>query len=117
MATLTWPSKSLTQPDPASLTLDSVIYPGGACYPDGPANSHLYLGDNLRVMAALLPEYEGSLDLIYADPPFFTNKRFSARIGRGKTRAARKIGNWQKATQITGMIWIPILISFIRVWH
>ena len=37
--------------------------------------SQLFLGDNLRVMAALLPEYEGRLDLIYADPPFFTNKQ------------------------------------------
>lgn len=35
-------------------------------------------------MAALLPEYEGRIDLIYADPPFFTNRKFNARIGRGE---------------------------------
>jgi DNA modification methylase len=44
-------------------------------------------------MAALLPNYEGRIDLIYADPPFFTNRKFSARIGRGED--SRKPGQWQ----------------------
>jgi len=35
-------------------------------------------------MAALLPAYEGQIDLIYADPPFFTNKHYPARVGRGE---------------------------------
>ncbi len=33
-------------------------------------------------MSALLPEYEGRVQLIYADPPFFTNRRYPARVGR-----------------------------------
>jgi DNA modification methylase len=78
---------------PASLTLDSIIYPGGRGYPDGLTEDHLFLGDNLGIMEALLPEYEGCLDLIYADPPFFTNKRYPARIGRGED--SRRPQDWE----------------------
>jgi len=46
-------------------------------------------------MAALLPEYEGRINLIYADPPFFTNRNFTARIGRGED--SRKPDEWQLA--------------------
>ena len=44
-------------------------------------------------MAALLPEYEGRINLIYADPPFFTNRKFNARIGRGED--SRKPDEWK----------------------
>jgi DNA modification methylase len=40
-----------------------------------------------------LPEYEGRINLIYADPPFFTNRKYSARIGRGED--SRKPEEWQ----------------------
>ncbi len=93
MPTLHWNGKDRTPPQPASLTLDSVIHPGGAGYPAGSPSNHLYLGDNLAIMAALLPEYEGCVNLIYADPPFFTNRRFPARIGRGED--SRKPAEWQ----------------------
>jgi DNA modification methylase len=46
-------------------------------------------------MTALLPEYEGKIHLIYADPPFFTNRKFSARIGRGED--SRKPDQWKLA--------------------
>jgi site-specific DNA-methyltransferase (adenine-specific) len=84
MPTLTWPSKALPLPEPADLRLDSIIYPQGHGYPGELPKSHLFMGDNLHVMAALLPEYEDRIDLIYADPPFFTNKHYPARIGRGE---------------------------------
>ncbi|MFN2215367.1 MAG: DNA methyltransferase, partial [Anaerolineales bacterium] len=35
-------------------------------------------------MQSLLPAYAEKIDLIYVDPPFFTNKKFKARIGRGE---------------------------------
>jgi DNA modification methylase len=95
MPTLTWPSKALMEPEPANLILDSVIYPQGHGYPGGIPESKLFLGDNLRVMAALLPEYEGRLNLIYADPPFFTNKHYPTRIGRGED--SRHPLEWQLA--------------------
>jgi DNA modification methylase len=84
MPTLNWPSKGLPEPDPADLVLDSVIYPQGHGYRGEIPDNQLILGENLRVMAALLPEYEGRLDLIYADPPFFSNKHYRTRIGRGE---------------------------------
>ena len=43
-------------------------------------------------MAALLPEWRGRVDLLYADPPFMTGKRFAARIGRGED--SRKPDEW-----------------------
>jgi DNA modification methylase len=95
MPTLTWPSKALAELEPANLILDSVIYPQGHGYPDEIPESHLYMGDNLRVMAALLPEFKGRINLIYADPPFFTNRHYPARIGRGED--SRHPQEWQLA--------------------
>jgi DNA modification methylase len=92
MPSLTWPSKHLAEPQPAALVKDSIIYPGGFGYPKTVPESRLILGDNLAVMAGLLPEYEGRLNLIYADPPFFTNRRYSTRIGRGED--SRKPEKW-----------------------
>lgn len=93
MPTLQWSSKALTEVDPAVLVTDSVFYPRGAGYPEDKPGDTLFLGDNLPVMAALLPDYENRLDLIYADPPFFTNKRYPARFGRGED--SRRPQEWQ----------------------
>ena len=95
MPILTWPSKALLEPKPADLILDTVLYPRGIGYPDAPVENSLYLGDNLQIMASLLPEYENKLNLIYTDPPFFTNKRYPARIGRGED--SRRPQDWQIA--------------------
>ena len=95
MPFLDWNGKALRTPKPASLSLDSVIYPRPADWPACPPESRLFLGDNLAIMAALLPEYEGRINLIYADPPFFTNRHFTARIGRGED--SRKPREWQLA--------------------
>jgi DNA modification methylase len=95
MPELTWPGKELAQPTSAALVRDSVVYPNGCGYPNLEPASRLILGDNLSVMTALLPKYEGKLHLIYADPPFFTNRKFSARIGRGED--SRKPEQWKLA--------------------
>ncbi|MGA7194194.1 MAG: site-specific DNA-methyltransferase, partial [Anaerolineales bacterium] len=92
MPILTWPSKHHSDPQPASVIKDSIIYPAGRGYPDAQPENHLILGDNLAAMASLLPEYEGRINLIYADPPFFTNRKYSARIGRGED--SRKPEEW-----------------------
>ncbi|MBK8821134.1 MAG: site-specific DNA-methyltransferase [Anaerolineales bacterium] len=84
MPILNWKGKHLAPPEPASLTQDTILYPNGRGYPKARPDGRLILGDNLAVMAGLLPEYEGRIDLIYADPPFFTNRKFSARVGRGE---------------------------------
>lgn len=95
MPEIIWQGKGLVQPTPASLVRDSIIYPKGVGYPSAQPDNRLILGDNLSLMAALLPEYEGRINLIYADPPFFTNRKFSARIGRGED--SRKPEQWQMA--------------------
>ena len=95
MPQFTWSGKKLAQTAPASLIKDSIIYPNGCGYPSAQPTSRLILGDNLAAMTALLPEYEGRIHLLYADPPFFTNRKYSARIGRGED--SRKPGEWQLA--------------------
>lgn len=95
MPELTWPGKGLPDPVPASLTTEAVIFPQGRGYPSANLQNRLIVGDNLAVMAGLLPEYEGRVNLIYADPPFFTNRKFHARIGRGED--SRKPEGWQLA--------------------
>jgi len=93
MPALTWPGKNRPNPTPARLVTEAIVYPQGHGYPDAQPENRLILGDNLPVMAALLPEYEGYIDLIYADPPFFTNRKYPARIGRGED--SRKPDEWQ----------------------
>ncbi len=95
MPELTWRGKGLTQATPASLVTESVIFPNGQGYPDLQTENRLILGDNLGIMSALLPAYEGKFNLIYADPPFFTNRKYPARIGRGED--SRKPSEWQMA--------------------
>ena len=99
MPVLTWPSKALPDLKSTELILDSVLYPRGFGYPDDTPESSLFLGDNLQVMASLLPEFENRLDLIYTDPPFFTNKHYPARIGRGED--SRRPKEWQKTEGYT----------------
>jgi len=100
MPSLTWASKTTPQPIRAALELDSIIYPQGVGYSfpsstNPPLPDQLISGDNLSVMSALLPEYEGRIHLIYADPPFFTNRRYPARVGRGED--SRQPRTWQLA--------------------
>lgn len=95
MPVLTWASKNNNAPTPARLQTDSLMFPHGSGYPHAGPQNRLIYGDNLAVMAALLPEYEGKIDLIYADPPFFTNRRFPARVGRGED--SRRPREWRLA--------------------
>ena len=95
MPSLIWDSKTPYQPVVANLGVDSVIYPQGNDYPQGVPGDQLILGDNLAVMSALLPEYEGQIDLIYADPPFYTNRRYPVRVGRDED--SRRPQDWQLA--------------------
>jgi DNA modification methylase len=95
MPSLNWASKTLSFPTPAALEMDSIVYPQGVGYPHTIPESLLILGENLAVMAALLPEFKGKLNLIYADPPFFTNRRYPMRIGRGED--SRRPKDWQLA--------------------
>ena len=74
---------------------DSLVYPQGVGYPDVQPENQLILGENLVVMSTLLAEYAGKVDLIYADPPFFSQKHYPARIGRGED--SRRPQDWKLA--------------------
>ena len=95
MPILHWNGKHLSPPSPATLVQDSILYPNGRGYPKARSEGRVILGENLSVMTALLPEYEGSVNLIYADPPFFTNRKFPARVGRGED--SREPSRWKLA--------------------
>ena len=107
MPSLTWPGKQLSDPLPADLITEAIIFPQGKGYSQnlsegirmdslsGKLENRIIQGDNLAIMAALMPEYEGCVNLIYADPPFFTNRKYTARIGRGED--SRKPEQWQLA--------------------
>ncbi len=95
MPSLNWTGKHPAAPTPATLTTDSLLHPNGLGYLKSRVDGRLILGDNLSVMASLLPEYEGRINLIYVDPPFFTNRNFTTRIGRGED--SRKPAKWKLA--------------------
>lgn len=107
MPSLTWPGKQLSDPVPADLSTEAIIFPQGKGYlqpqlggfsmdsNSGKPENRIIQGDNLAIMAALMPKYEGCINLIYSDPPFFTNRKYPARIGRGED--SRKPEQWQLA--------------------
>lgn len=95
MPELTWRNKSPLSLEPSSLVRDSVIFPGGDGYPDAEPQDRLILGDNLAVMSSLISALEGKIQLIYLDPPFYTNRKYRARIGRGED--SRKPAEWTLA--------------------
>ncbi|MGB2962536.1 MAG: site-specific DNA-methyltransferase [Anaerolineales bacterium] len=95
MPLLNWSSKTEFIPQGGTLNTESILYPFGTQDSDQQPQNRLILGDNLLVMNSLMGDYEGKIDLIYADPPFFTNKGYSARIGRGED--SRKPEDWQLA--------------------
>jgi DNA modification methylase len=93
MPELTWSSKSRPEPPSGGLEKISVIYPRGQGYPAETPRDRLIFGDNDAVMGALLPDLAGKIDLIYADPPFFTNRQYPARIGQDED--SRRPEAWQ----------------------
>jgi len=96
MPELSWSSKSHSLPTSEPLKVDSIIYPSSTGYPELWAEEDLLdqiiLGDNLDIMAAIMTEFNGKIDLIYADPPFFTNRHYPVRVGRGED--SRKPDQW-----------------------
>jgi DNA modification methylase len=95
MPRLEWDSKTDALPAPGSFQVDSWVYPQGVDYPHAQPENQLILGDNLVVMSTLLAQYAGKVDLIYADPPFFSQRRYPVRIGRGED--SRRPQEWKLA--------------------
>ncbi len=95
MPDLNWKSKAAEPLPEGDLVTELIHHPAPAEVGGQDPDSRLILGNNLQVMSALLPDYQDSFDLIYADPPFFTNKGYSARVGRGED--SRKPDQWKLA--------------------
>jgi DNA modification methylase len=87
---------------------------------DGTGLNRLIEGENLAVMAALLPAYEGRVDLIYVDPPFLTGNAYAARIGHGED--SRKPADWE-TTQgysddwASGRDYLNMLLPRLQLMH
>ncbi|QZZ19441.1 hypothetical protein J5X98_19005 [Leptothermofonsia sichuanensis E412] len=52
--------------------------------------NRLIWGDNKLVMASLLQEFKGKVDLIYIDPPFDVGADFSMSVAIGKEDSIQK---------------------------
>jgi len=83
--------RAATKASPAVLHLEADTRPSSRSAVLG----RLYHGENLGVMLALLPELEGRIDLIYADPPFNTGRTYPVRVGRGED--SRRPATWKRA--------------------
>jgi site-specific DNA-methyltransferase (adenine-specific)/adenine-specific DNA-methyltransferase len=55
---------------PASLSVETTTNPTW--------QNHLILGERAEVLAALLPEFAGRVNLVYIDPPFMTGRDFKS---------------------------------------
>ena len=71
-------------------------------------------------MAAMLPEYEGKVDLVYADPPFLSGKAYAARIGRDED--SRRPSEWKTIegysdTWRDGAAYLDMLYSRMKLLH
>lgn len=92
-ARLHWMGRGEHLPPAARLLLHARVLPSAGHPASQPEQNRLLHGDNLAVMLALLPEFEGKFDLIYADPPFLTGKHFRARTGVRED--SRRPADWQ----------------------
>jgi len=84
---LDWPNKRPAKLPPQLPTIE-IWQSFNTALPDDRANRLIY-GDNLQVMAVLLPSLAGKFDLIYVDPPFFTGRDWHIRTPAGSAKAER----------------------------
>jgi len=96
-AILQWPGKSGESAAPTPLRQTSLVVPSGGSPVAKP--NRLILGDSLGVMTTLLAEFEGQIDLIYADPPFHSGKSYRARTGLAED--SRRPAAWQTTRGFT----------------
>jgi site-specific DNA-methyltransferase (adenine-specific)/adenine-specific DNA-methyltransferase len=83
----------------------------GNNYPQGWHNK-LIQGDRAHVLAALLPEFAGRVDLIYIDPPFMTGRAFSSgtRLAYNDTWGG-KLDNYLQWLSITLQLLYQLLAA------
>lgn len=91
MIQISWSNKRVTPPAPVELSLEKEIYPMGGGREDSSMGKLIY-GDNFIVLSSLLESHSEKVDLVYIDPPFFTNRKFTTRVGKGED--SRKPKDW-----------------------
>jgi DNA modification methylase len=119
-ARLQWRGRTDEETPPVSLTLAGEFLPSRASLEKTEFRNRLISGENAGVMAALLPEFEGKIDLIYADPPFLSGKAYAARVGRGED--SRRPSEWQtiegyQDTWPDGASYLNMLHTRLRLMH
>jgi adenine-specific DNA-methyltransferase len=79
----------------------------------------LIQGDNLRVLKHLIDAQNlaGQVDLVYLDPPFATQKRFSLSEGRASTISAARIGRLAYEDQLIGAAFLEFLRARLILLH
>ncbi|MGD8814415.1 MAG: site-specific DNA-methyltransferase [Anaerolineales bacterium] len=116
-ARLQWLGRTEAEPSPVSLSLNCEVHPSSAV----PSQfDRLILGESGGVMATLLPEYEGMIDLIYADPPFLSGKAYAARVGRKED--SRRPSEWNtiegyRDTWPGGAAYLDMLYPRLKLMH
>lgn len=96
MPKMFWQGKGPVTPRPVKISPDSLLLPpqsNGTTADSTEPENQLYFGDNFEILSSLLDTHRGKIDLVYIDPPFFTNRKFTARIGRGED--SRKPDQWK----------------------
>src|SRR3989304_5451237 len=119
-ATLHWLGRGAELPPAARLIRAARVFPGGAGSIGAAEQNRLIHGDNLPVMQALLPDLQGRVDLIYADPPFLTGKAFRARTGVKED--ARRPAEWLTSPGFAdswtdGAEYLSMLEARLRLMH
>lgn len=116
-ARLDWERGPASPAEPAALRALSETHPqpGGS-----PPGNRLAKGDNLAVMAAWMPELEGRIDLIYADPPFLSGKQYRARVGAHED--SRKPEEWSTVEGFGdrwpgGAAYLDMLFGRLQLMH
>lgn len=119
-ARLEWERREEAPAAAPSAILAGITYPGGRGVDRSQVVNRLILGDNLAAMQALLPEMDGRIDLLYADPPFLSGKKYATRIGRGED--SRRPEGWQTAEGYTdtwpdGSDYLNMLLTRLRALY
>ncbi|MCK4742096.1 MAG: site-specific DNA-methyltransferase, partial [Anaerolineales bacterium] len=118
-ARLEWDRSSAAKLKPAELQLWSEAFPQ-PIQPNTSAQGRIIHGENASVMMALVEEFEGQIDLIYADPPFLTGKAYRARIGQGEDSRAPK--SWRTTQGFhdnwsDGAAYLDMLFPRLQLMH
>ncbi len=119
-ARLQWQGRSEKEPPPVSLSELCEVLPSGSKLTTVDFTGRLIHGENAGVMAAMLPEYEGKIDLVYADPPFLSGKAYSARVGRDED--SRRPSEWNTIEGYSdawpdGAAYLDMLYPRLKLMH